>query len=111
NGGNLFLTGNADKVRMLTVPEINKERGQAEAPDINSYGTIATEPADGLFRLDQLETIPGLESYEYSSSGLYWLGSPARSNASHLYYVSYDGVVRGYNNYNIGVRPVVSLRF
>ncbi|MDO5555496.1 MAG: hypothetical protein Q4G09_02240, partial [Clostridia bacterium] len=48
NGGELFLTGDANKVRLLTLPEINNTR--AEATTINSTETIETEPAPGLFK-------------------------------------------------------------
>ncbi|MDO5556467.1 MAG: hypothetical protein Q4G09_07775, partial [Clostridia bacterium] len=109
NGGNLFLTGNADKVRMLTLPEINKERGQAEAPNINSYGTINTEPAPGLFKLNNLPNAE-LTGFTYSGNGYYWLASPYSSDASGAPYVYFDGSVYCYSGSTFGVRPVVSLR-
>ncbi|MDO5555462.1 MAG: hypothetical protein Q4G09_02060, partial [Clostridia bacterium] len=110
NGGNLFLTGNADKVRMLTLPEINKERGQAEAPNINSYGTINTEPAPGLFKLNNLPNA-GLTGFTYSGDGYYWLASPSSSNTYDVHRVYYSGYVYYYYSNAIGVRPVISLRF
>ncbi|MDO5556107.1 MAG: DUF6273 domain-containing protein, partial [Clostridia bacterium] len=106
NGGNLFLTGNADKVRMLTLPEINKERGQ-EAQNINSTGTINTEPAPGLFKLNNLLNA-GLTGYTYSSDW-YWLASPYYSEASRVYCVDFNGLVGSSYSNTFGVRPIVSL--
>ncbi|MDO5556524.1 MAG: DUF6273 domain-containing protein, partial [Clostridia bacterium] len=110
NGGNLFLTGNADKVRMLTLPEINNA---IEKSAINASGyTIlnSEEPAPGLFRLDQLKNITGLEDYDYSSNGYYWLASPYSSGTGNVRSVSYSGYVYYYNNDIRGVRPIISLR-
>ncbi|MDO5556187.1 MAG: hypothetical protein Q4G09_06170, partial [Clostridia bacterium] len=106
NGGNLFLTGNADKVRMLTLPEINNTR--AEATTINSTETIETEPAPGLFKLDQLKKITGLTGYTYNNGG-YWLASPYSSGPRSVHYVYYNGYVDSSYNYTYGARPVVFL--
>ncbi|MDO5556058.1 MAG: hypothetical protein Q4G09_05405, partial [Clostridia bacterium] len=108
NGGNLFLTGNADKVRMLTLPEINDAVGSS---DINSWNyTISdsAEPAPGLFILNKLPDA-GLADYTYSSTGWYWLASPYSSNTGNVHYVAYNGDVNSNSGNTHGGRPIVSL--
>ncbi|MDO5555913.1 MAG: hypothetical protein Q4G09_04570, partial [Clostridia bacterium] len=99
----------ADKVRMLTLPEINKERGQTEAQDIETAGIITTEPADGLFILNKLPDA-GLTGFTYSGNGYYWLASPYSSDASTVYDVYYNGIVSCDASLTYGARPIVSLR-
>ncbi|MDO5556503.1 MAG: hypothetical protein Q4G09_07960, partial [Clostridia bacterium] len=108
NGGNLFLTGNADKVRMLTLPEINNA---IEKSAINASGyTIlnSEEPAPGLFILNKLPDA-GLTGFTYSGNDYYWLASPYSGSAYNVHYVSYNGDVDDYNSVTRGARPVVSL--
>ncbi|MDO5557784.1 MAG: hypothetical protein Q4G05_06085 [Clostridia bacterium] len=104
-GGELFLTGNANKVRLLTLPEINNAIGKSAINEWNYTISDSEEPAPGLFKLDQLT---GLTGYTYND-GYYWLASPYSSSSSGVHGVNCYGCVS--NNYNIsrGARPVVSL--
>ncbi|MDO5555665.1 MAG: DUF6273 domain-containing protein, partial [Clostridia bacterium] len=108
NGGNLFLTGNADKVRMLTLPEINNAIGKSAINEWNYTISDSEEPAPGLFKLDQLKKITGLSGYTYNT-GYYWLASPYSSNTRSVRSVYYSGSVGNGNSNTFGVRPAVSL--
>ncbi|MDO5556125.1 MAG: DUF6273 domain-containing protein, partial [Clostridia bacterium] len=94
--------------RMLTLPEINKERGQTEAQVIHTGAVITTEPAPGLFRLNNLPAA-GLTGYTYNTGDWYWLASPYSSNANSVPNVNCYGSVYYDANISYGVRPAVSL--
>ena len=108
-GSNLFIpTGVNAKVRLLTLPEMNKMLGRT---DIDSTTTM-TDPtgADGLFVLQNIKNITGMSSNTYNT-GVYWLASPYPNASNYDYVCSVDcsgGVC--FLNYSRGVvRPVVSL--
>ncbi|MDO5555442.1 MAG: hypothetical protein Q4G09_01940 [Clostridia bacterium] len=114
-GGVLFKTGYANKVRMLTLSEMNKAVG-ASAINLWQYtigqnNTSIRDPAPGLFRIGQLCMIAEFDTYEYSNTGYYWLASPCSDNANFIHNVSYSGYVNGNYGVTRGVRPVISLRF
>ena len=111
-GSNLFIpTGVNAKVRLLTLPEMNKMLGRT---DIDSTTTM-TDPtgADGLFVLQNIQNITGMSSNTYDT-GSYWLASPSPGAYDNdgVCKVNYDGYVgRSADTLNgfCGVRPVVSL--
>ncbi len=106
SGANLFKVGNVG-VRMLTLPEVNAARSASKT----STSSISTsQDKIGLYRLDQLKNVSGMEQYNYSNTGYYWVASPYPSGSSSNFvcYVRYGGDVYG-NSSNYGVRPVVSL--
>ncbi|MDO5556395.1 MAG: DUF6273 domain-containing protein, partial [Clostridia bacterium] len=110
NGGNLFLMGDANKVRLLTLPEINDAVG-ASAINMSGYTISNTsEPASGLFKLNNLSNA-GLTNYTYSSGDYYWLASPYSGSSSDVHVVYYNGSVASTVSNTYGVRPIVSLRF
>ena len=105
---NLFGSSNAT-VRLLTLPEVNVAVGNT---DIDKYGanTIGTtQDTIGLYRLDHLSSVPGMNGFTaYSSTGYYWLASPYPGNYYYLTNVFYRGYVDSGSSY-YGVRPAVCL--
>lgn len=113
SGEQLFkINGVAEKVRTLTLPEINKGVGRT---DIDNTANLINSPEDprGLFILNRLRNAPGIDSIDYSTDSDYWLASP-EPFAVHQYYIelirsdgvfSYDG-----GSYCRGIRPVIKLK-
>ena len=122
----LFLTEKAESVRLLTLTEINTALNRTETIenedgttstviDVDSMNTITD--STGLYKLNSLTSVPGMESFTKYSSGYYWLASPcptvANEGASLCIVLCGGGVNHGSNLSGfgpVGVRPTVTLK-
>lgn len=113
NGNELFITGNASSVRCLTLPEVNEAIGRGYTD--SKVAISVSEDPKGLYRLDRLQNVAEMSSYNYNSTSnnYYWLASPyppLSSNQGWLSLISTSNGGIGYGRYDIcGVRPVVNL--
>ena len=115
-GSNLFIPQGVNaSVRLLTLPEMNKMLGRT---DIDSDDKM-TDPTGmtGMFVLQNLKNLTGMNSYTYDEDNdvwLYWLASPRTiigfsDNNEKMTLVGNDGVIFSTAKTWAGVRPVVSL--
>lgn len=106
--GELFdLYGDKATIRIITLPEVNKI---LERETLGVAANISeSEDTTGMFRLDQLKNLNGMESYVYAKSS-YYLATPGNSSVIYyIYLIKYNGEM--YVNYtsNYGLRPLVCL--
>lgn len=88
-GDNLFKARNDAKIRILTLPEMNKACGKTDIDNIDSI-TDKT----GLYKLDEISTGTQLTNNIYDT-GCYWLASPSpKGNSRGVCYVSYDSLFK-----------------
>ena len=104
-------------IRLLTLKEVNEAIGRT---DIDSETTVSTtEDSIGLYRLDQLKNVTGMETYDYNFgtngniSTRYWLASPdpgyGSTSARSVVVITFHGYVSSANGYDAGARPAVIL--
>ncbi|MBO5413580.1 MAG: hypothetical protein J6A29_04755, partial [Clostridia bacterium] len=98
-------------IRLLTLKEVNEAIGRT---DIDSTTTVSTtEDSIGLYRLDQLKNVTGMEIYDYNSrpNGNYWLASPWPNGSSDCSVCQgeFDGFLYASSQVILGVRPLVCL--
>ena len=106
-GDNLFKARNDAKIRMLTLPELNRALGETDI-DRCEY-EISDEK--GLYQLENISTGTMLNNNKYTT-GWYWLASPysEENNYSSVCLVRYYGLVsRGSGGHGLGVRPLITL--
>lgn len=109
-GSNLFIEDGVNvEVRLLTLPEVNKAIGRT---DINSIEIItAEEDSIGLYRLDQLKNVTGMNDKIYNQVTGYWLASPQpdTSNRTKCSYILSNGSISHSDSIVNGVRPVICI--
>ena len=97
----------ANRVRTITVPEINRILGRENEADLTTISE--EEDSKGIFRLDQLNRVPGIDNINYQSS--YILASPHSHGHNHVVYISKVGKFDWLYMSNPGnIRPVISLK-
>lgn len=113
SGGNLFnLYPSKAKVRILTMPEINKyiNRKTGNDIDVDNISKIeTTQDVNNIYRLDQLYLEEKMENYTYSVSaeGSWWVASPYPNSDTELIYINPNGTISKQNNNKRGIRPVI----
>ena len=115
-GNELFKVREDATIRLITLPEINRLLKRTTGADdaVDSLAQISiTQDAIGLYRLNQLKNVPGMNSYNYDEV-YYWLASPAPSTdgRDNICYVRADGTIGSYYydyGNSSGARPVICI--
>ena len=106
-GDKLFKARDDAKVRMLTLPELNKGIGREDIDSLDGY-----DDTTGLYRLDRIQTCTPLKKNNYYS-GLYWIASPLPNTGYYSYVCKTyfnGGSMWGEQDYSEGgVRPVIEI--
>lgn len=100
----LIKNGTSDKVRTITLPEINKALGRI---DIDSLEHIKeSEDSYGIFKLlSDSNRMPGNNSAP-TTRGDYWIASPGQYGVIK---VKDEGEISSHGSMEQGIRPVVHL--
>ena len=99
---NAFLAEGAKETHILTLSELNIARGHEED---STKAVDEDEPAEGLFYVKRLSKF----NYTEDVSVYYWLATPNAKNANELKRINNSGSIGNQNEYECGIRIVVSL--
>lgn len=99
---NAFIAEGAKEAHILTLSELNIARGHEED---STKAVDEDEPAEGLFYVKSLSNF----NYTEDTSVYCWLATPNVKNADGLKRINNSGGIGNQNEYECGIRIVVSL--
>lgn len=103
--GEIIKTRNDIKIRLITLPEVNKTLNRTDIDSVTSFNDTT-----GVLRLDKISSLKGMEEYSYTTGG-YVIASPYPSTGfrNHVTWCNYNGMLFEGESFGSGIRPLIIL--